>query len=158
MKSLSESLFDRDLIGKDIKFGDIYEPIWITSTNSDSPFKKITNMFNMGKLRKEGRDKKLDLSTVPQNSRYDNAYLETIELIAGLVANITYNPNAYYDKDIINIFKPLARSPYFRRGIDVNIRGSHGDVFGNGDDILELHITKSNMTEYVNVVIKFKKK
>lgn len=159
MKSLSESLFDSDLTSKDIKFGDIYKPVWITSTNSNNPFKKITNMFNMSELKKASKNKKLDLSSVQQNSHYDNKYLDTIEMIAGLVADFTYNPKSYgYDSKIFDTFKPLVRSPYWRRGISVSISGSHGAVCDNGDGIVELHITKSNMTEYVNVVIKFEEK
>ena len=159
MKSLRESIFDKDLVTKDIKFGDIYKPVWISSTNSDNPFKKITNMFNMGELRKAAKDKKLDLSGVQQNSHYDNKYLDTIEMIAGLVADFTYNPKSYgYDSKIIDTFKPLARQPDWRRGISVSICGSHGAVCDNGDGIVELHITKSNMTEYVNVIIKFEEK
>lgn len=110
-------------------------------------------MFNMGKLRKVGKDKKLDLSGVPQNSHYDNGYLETIELIAGLVADFRFKTKPYYDSDIINTFKPIVRSPLFRRGIDVRIR-----YLGLGNDIIQLHITKSTATEYVDVVIKFEKK
>ena len=159
MKSLAESIFDKDLVEKDIKFGDVYKPVWITSTNRDAPFMRITTMFNMGKLKKAAKDKKLDLSEVPQNSPYDNKYLETIEMIAGLVADFPYRPEPYYDKDIIDTFKPLARSPLFRRGIDVSLSGEHGAVYFSKDlDIIELHITKSNMTEYTDVIIKFEKR
>ena len=159
MKSLKESLFDKDLVEKDIKFGDVYKPVWITSTNRDAPFMRITTMFNMGKLKKAAKDKKLDLSEVPQNSHYDDKYLETIEMIAGLVADFPYRPEPYYDKDIIDTFKPLARSPLFRRGIDVSLSGEHGGVYFSKDlDIIELHITKSNMTEYTDVIIKFEKR
>jgi hypothetical protein len=116
-------------------------------------------MFNMGKLKKAAKDKKLDLSGVQQNSHYDNKYLDTIEMIAGLVVDFTYNPKSYgYDSKIFDTFKPLVRSPYWRRGIDVSISGSHGAVCDNGDGIVELHITKSNMTEYTDVIIKFEKK
>ena len=157
MKSLKESLFDTEKhIEKDLTFGDVYEPVWITSTNSDGPFKKITNMFNMSELRKASKGKKLDLSSVQQNGRYDNKYLDTIEMIAGLVADFPYKLEPYYDSDIINTFQPLVRSPLFRRGIDVCIR-YRGLVRGLGNDIIELHITKSTATEYTDVVIKFDK-
>ena len=158
MKSLVESLFDADLTSKDIKFGDMYNPVWITSTDSNNPFKKITNMFNMGELKKASKSKKLDLSSVQQNSHYDNKYLDTIEMITGLIMDFPYNPKSYYDSKIFDTFKPLARSPYWRRGISVSISGSHGAVCDNGDGIVELHITKSNMTEYTDVIIKFEKK
>lgn len=156
MKSLTESLFDTDLVEKDIKFGDMYKPIWITSTYSNGPFLKITNMFNMSNLRKAAKGKKMDLSSVPQNSHYDNKYLETIEMIAGLVADFPYKPKPYYDRDIIDTFKPLVRSNYWYRGISVNIV-YRGIVYGVGTNVIELHITKSNATEYVDVVIKFDK-
>lgn len=166
MKSLVESIFDKDLVEKEVKFGDIYKPVWITSTNRDAPFMRITAMFNMGKLKKAAKGKELDLSEVPQNSyfvaqnsHYDNKYLPTIEMIAGLVADFPYRPEPYYDKDIIDTFKPLARSPLFRRGIDVSLSGEHGAVYFSKDlDIIELHITKSNMTEYTDVIIKFEKR
>ena len=158
MKSLVESLFDTDLVTKDIKFGDMYKPVLISSTNRDNPFKKITNMFNMGELRKAAKDKKLDLSEVQQNSHYDNKYLDTIEMIAGLVADFPYKLKPYYDIDIFDTFKPLVRSHLFRRGISVSISGSHGAVCYNGDGVLELHITKSTATEYADVVIKFEER
>ena len=158
MKSLAESIFDKDLVEKEVKFGDMYKPVWITSTNRDDPFMRITTMFNMGKLKKAAKGKELDLSAVQQNSHYDNKYLPTIEMIAGLVADFPYKPKPYYDIDIIDTFKPLARSPLWRRSISVSISGSHGAVCDNGDGIVELHITKSNMTEYTDVIIKFEKK
>lgn len=158
MKSLVESIFDKDLVEKEVKFGDMYKPVWITSTNRDAPFMRITTMFNMGKLKKAAKDKELNLSEVQQNSHYDNKYLPTIEMIAGLIADFPYKPKPYYDIDIIDTFKPLARSPLWRRGISVSISGSHGAVCDNGDGIVELHITKSNMTEYTDVVIKFEKR
>lgn len=160
MKSLVESLFDDDLVTKELpKFGDVYKPVWIYSTNSNNPFKKITNMFNMDELRKASKNKKLDLSEVQQKGHYDNKYLDTIEMIAGLIADFPYNPKLHgYDSEIIDTFKPLARSPYWRRGISVSFSGSHGAVGDNGDGIVELNITKSSRTEYLNVVIKFERK
>lgn len=160
MKSLAESLFDKDLVEKEVKFGDMYKPVWITSTNRDAPFMRITTMFNMSKLKKAAKDKELDLSEVPQNSHYDNKYLETIEMIAGLVADFPYDPKTYsYDINITDTFKSLARSPLWRRGISVSISGEHGGICFSGDaDVVELHITKSNMTEYTDVIIKFEKR
>lgn len=160
MKTLAESLFDTEKhIEKDLTFGNVYKPIWITSTNSDGPFKKITNMFNMSELRKASKNKKLDLSSVQQNGSYDNKYLDTIEMIAGVIADFPYNPKSYsYDSNIIDTFKPLVRSPYWRRGISVGISSSYGAICDNGDGIVELHITKSNATEFVDVIIRFKKK
>lgn len=157
MKSLQESLFDADL-AKDITFGDKYKPIKIISSNSDNPFKKITNMFNMDELKKAAKDKKLDLSSVQQNGHYDNKYLDTIEMIAGLVADFLYNPKSVsygYDSNIVNTFEPLVKPPYWRRGISVSMaEGSRAA----GDNIVELYITKSNRAEYVDVTIMFEKK
>ena len=150
MKSLSESLFDRDLIGKDIKFGDIYEPYWITSTTSDSPFKKITNMFNMGKLRKAY--KPLNLSNVKRNGHYDESYIEVIELIVGAVSNMPLKEKIDYDKDIDKLFESFARSPYWKRGITILMGES------SRFNIVSLYITRSNMSEYTNITINFKKK
>lgn len=156
MKSLKESLFDSDLVKKDIKFGDVYKPVFITCTNNNFPFKKISNMFNIGKLRKECKDKKLDLSAVPQNSHCDNRYLETIELITGIVSEFKLKSKLYeYDKDIMSTFSSLTRSPYWKRGIDITI-GSHGSMFNDGL-LPELYITKSNASEYTRVIIKYEK-
>ena len=59
MKSLKESLFDSDIIEKDLKFGDMYEPVEVLYP-STSDIKNISNMFVMSKLKKETHPLSLD--------------------------------------------------------------------------------------------------
>jgi len=59
MKSLSESLFDKDIIEKDLKFGDMYEPVEV-SYPSTNDIKIISNMFVMSKLKRETHPLSLD--------------------------------------------------------------------------------------------------
>ena len=59
MKSLKESLFDSDIIEKDLKFGDMYEPVEVLYP-STSDIKNISNMFIMSKLKRETHPLSLD--------------------------------------------------------------------------------------------------
>ena len=153
MKSLQESLFDKDLAEKDLKFGDVYKPKYVTCTDGRDGFKIIENMFSMGKLRKAG--KRLDLSRCV--SSYTNTnHIEVIELIAGIFAefplwDIDFLGNyGKYSKKIEEVFKPLARPPLWGRSIYITISRPYGND-------VELAINKSNMTESVRVTIKYEK-
>ena len=153
MKTLQESLFDTEKnIEKDITFGDIYEPVYITSTNSDHPFQKIANMFNLSKLRKAA--KRVDLSGIKQNSPYDNNHIEVIELIAGVIAGLPLKNKISYDYEIAKVFGSLAKQPYWQRGIDVCL--SKASLLGS--KVVFLKIIRSSMNEYVGITIEYREK
>ncbi len=153
MKSLKESLFDSNIIEKDLKFGDIYKPKCVTCNDYRNGFKIIENMFSMGKLKKAG--KRIDLSGCV-GSYTNTSHIEVIELIAGIFAEFPLwdidTPWSFekYSKKIEEVFKPLARSPLWGRSIYITI----SNPFGSG---VELAINKSNMTESVRVTIKYEK-
>ena len=151
MKSLQESLFDtKKNIEKDIKFGDIYEPVYITSTNGDHPFQKIANMFNLSKLRKAA--KRVDMSGVKQNSPYDNENIEVIELIVGVIAELPLKDKIDYDKEISDAFQSLAKQSHWQRGINVYMIKS---AF-NGK--ISLDIVRSGLNEHIRISIEYREK
>ena len=157
MKSLSESLFDKDLVQKDLPtFGDVYKPVRVSSTNSDYPYKKIANMFVGSKLKNTA--KPLSLSDVNGFTSYpsDSKSREIIELIAGMVADIPLTDEmigdkhwALDEKEKNKLFAPLVRQPYWRNGIYINLSNSFTGV--------SLEIIRSSRIEFTQITIKYEK-
>ena len=148
MKTLQETLFDTTKnIEKDITFGDVYKPIYITSTNSDEPFRKIANVFSLSKLRKIA--KRVDLSGVKQNTPYDNDHIEVIELIVGIISKLPLKDDLNYGKEIYNTFKSLTR--YWMNGVMITLNTHRF----HGDERMHLVISRSSANEFTAITIYF---
>ena len=87
MKTLKESLFDKDLIKRKAPtFGDLYKPIEVM-TPSTNDIKAIGNMFIMSKLKKDSTP--LDLNGVYGYDQFKKLY-DYLPYVLGKIAELPY--------------------------------------------------------------------
>ena len=159
MKSLAESIFDKENVTKELTFGDKFKPCYINVFENGAwlPLDKIANMFVMSKLKKAGDPMNID-HLMRYNDWGSKKGKEALELIIGLVATLPLKQEVIekeywsriYDYDLTKTFKSLARSPYWNNGIAMELC-----KVGSSTDI---NIIKSNMSEHIQVTVTYEEK
>ena len=149
MKSLTESLFDKDLTSKDIKFGDKFKPVVVYGLQHGAT--PIFNMFVMSKLKKAA-PYKVDLSDVMGCQEFDKLR-EPLEYILSIVAElplkekfITHDLGSIvYDSLLRDGFADLVRNNLYGRTVWLEIikLNGHPSVFivrsnANGRDSIRI--------------------
>ena len=154
MKSLSESLFDKDLISKDLTFGDMYEPEEILYSSTDN-LKVIGNMFVGSKLKKDV--KPLDLDGVLGYDQFKKL-LDYLPYVLGKVAELPLEErfeSAKYDGNCVSY--EFKMDDMFREYIRRN-SAKLSFTMSKWEWEPQLQIRKSTMQGLWGMTIKYRKK
>ena len=157
MKTLVESLFDKDLIKRKLVFGDLYKPTNIMY-GSRIDLTEIGDMFNMSKLKKDVEPINLDnVAWYGANSRGDKG--KFLEYVLAKVntshPDVKFIEATQYDRAKINgeledLFKKYIETP---TGNSEN-HSIEFDMSKSKDRPL-LHIFKSTPTDYYQILIEY---
>lgn len=158
MKSLQESLFDKDLTEKDILFGDMLE---LQSVSGYGDLTDILNLFSEPKLKKAANGKiHRDVNDYVNKNYNITGYKEKLKYIISIILNLPWKQEilqsflhlAYHD-EINSIFKDIISRG--RLGKTVGFSFSYDEA----NDILTLKITytKFNGPQFLWIKFKLKK-
>ena len=154
---LSESLFDDDLVEKDILFGDMLE---LQSVSFYGEWTDILDLFSESKLKKAAKGKIYKDANNYVDKYYNiPGYKEKLKYIISIILDLPWKP------EVLNTSSPLAYhneiNSIFK---DIISRGRLGKTVGFSfkynelDDILTLTITCTKFNGPQFLWIKFKKK
>ena len=155
MKSLKESLFDKDLVSKDVTFGDLFE--WVEDENLFLFFKEGSLFdwscyLNPGKIKK---DSKIDGKT-PNETIY-NGLLKLIKNIKITSDNMTTDLFEDYLTDLIYPYYQQSLSPKYRHA-SVQIYKNGRYIIGREQDLLDGDFDIINLFPCQSLCLKFKRK
>jgi len=154
MKSLKESLFDRDIVTKDILFGDVYE---LQGISHYGELTDILDLFSESKLKKAANGKIYkDVNDYVDKYYNITGYKEKLKYIISIILDLPWKPEilqtslhlAYHD-EINSIFKDIVSRG--RLGKTVGFSFSYDEV----NDILTLKITYTKFDSPQFLWIKF---
>lgn len=158
MRTLAESLFDKDIVTKNLTFGDLYEPVSISSygiSRAAEVYTDIANMFIESKLKKNITS--VDITKLPGVEIFvSKRGKEAMNCILGVIMNLPakeftdWGTNDY-KKELDRVFEPLVKKPYWRRTLDI-------DIDNISSRAVQIHIKRSSKYDNVQVIISCAKK
>ena len=158
MKTLQESLFDKDIVTKDLTFGDLYEPVSISSygiAHAGEVYTDIANVFIESKLKKSATP--MDVTKLPGVEIFcSKRGKEAMSYIIGIVMELPAKKftdwgTKDYEDELTRVFRPLVKKPYQDHGFKI-------DVDNISYHAVQVHVKRSSKYDAVQVIINFRKK